>query len=101
VLFAVYSQVLARIRFKSAKGRPRHFASPIHAYTFNPEKQDNLIGRMLAIIASEPAPERPERSASRAKTPRPKSYRQLTKLRHLTGNLSRRGQPKKSGGRNH
>ena len=37
----------------------------------------------LAIIASEPAPERPERSASRAKTPRPKSYRLLTKPRHL------------------
>lgn len=93
----VHSMPLARISFKGSQDTVRHFAAAIHACSSNRKKQDELIAQMLAIIASDPVPERPNRSEPRAKKRRPKNYQLLTKPRHLTGNLPRRNRPKKAG----
>jgi hypothetical protein len=92
----VHLRPLARISFKGSQDTVRHFASAIHACSSNRKKQDELIAQMLAIIASDPVPERPNRSEPRAKKRRPKNYKLLTKPRHLTGNLPRRNRPKKN-----
>jgi hypothetical protein len=95
----VHSRPLARISFKGAQDTVRHFAAAIHACASNRKKQDEWIAQMLAIIASDPVPERPGRGQPRARKRRPKNYQLLTKPRRLTGNLPRRNRPKKSGGR--
>lgn len=95
----IHVQPLARISFKGAQDTARHFASAIHACSSNRKKQDGLIAQMLAVIASDPVPERPGRSEPRARKRRPKNYQLLTKPRHLTGNLPRRNRPKKNASR--
>jgi hypothetical protein len=90
----VHSTPLARISFKGSQDTVRHFAAAIHACSSNRKKQDELIAQMLAIIASDPVPERPNRSEPRAKKRRPKNYKLLTEPRHRTGNLPRRNRPK-------
>ncbi len=92
----VHSRPLARISRKGAEDTVRHFAAAIHACASNRKKQDEWIAQMLAIIASDPMPERPGRSEPRARKRRPKNYQLLTKPRRLTGNLPRRNRPKKS-----
>ena len=96
----LHSRPLERISFKGSQDTLRHFASAIHACSSNRKKQDTLIAQMLAVIASDPVPERPGRSEPRAKKRRPKNYQLLTKPRHQTGNLPRRNRPKKSHIRN-
>ena len=73
---------LSRISFKGTLDTVRHFATAIHAARATPRRQDSLIEQMLAIIASDTVPERPERSEPRAKKRRPKNYHLLTKPRH-------------------
>jgi hypothetical protein len=91
----VHSKPLERISFKGSQDTVRHFATAIHACSSNRKKQDELIAQMLALIASDPVPERPNRSEPRARKRRAKNYQLLTKPRHLVGNLPRRNRPKK------
>lgn len=72
---------LGRISFKGTLDTVRHFAAAIHAARATPRKQDALIEEMLAIIAADCVPERPERSEPRAKKRRAKNYHLLTKPR--------------------
>lgn len=69
---------LGRISFKGALDTVRHFAAAIHAARPRPRKQDALIDEMLAIIARDCVPKRPERSEPRAKKRRAKNYHLLT-----------------------
>jgi len=69
---------LGRISFKGTLDTVRHFATALHAARATPRKQDALIEQMLALIAREPVPQRPERSAPRAKKRRAKNYHLLT-----------------------
>lgn len=73
---------LSRMSFKGALDTSRHFAAAVHAASLTPRKQDALIAQMLAAIASDPVPLRPNRSEPRAKKRRPKNYRLLTQSRH-------------------
>ena len=73
---------LCRMSFKGALDTSRHFAAAVHAASSTPRKQDALIAEMLAAIASDPVPLRPNRSEPRAKKRRPKNYRLLTQSRH-------------------
>ena len=74
---------LARISFKGTLDTVRHFADAIHASTGKPRNQRQLYGEMLAIIAWDTLPSRPDRSEPRARKRRPKPYQLLTKPRHL------------------
>lgn len=86
---------LERISFKGSLDTLRHWSAVIAAAGDTPRKQDQLIDQMLAAIASDLVPERPERSEPRAKKRRPRNYQLLTKPRHEIGNLPRRNRPKK------
>jgi hypothetical protein len=72
---------LGRISFKGTLDTVRHFAAAIHAARTTPRRQDALIDEMLAIIAGDCVPERPDRSEPRAKKRRAKNYHLLTKPR--------------------
>jgi hypothetical protein len=60
----------------------RHFADTIHAATGKPRRQTQLYDELLAIIASDQLPLRPDRNEPRARKRRPKPYQLLTKPRH-------------------
>ena len=87
---------LERISFKGSLDTLRHWSGVIAAAGATPRKQDQLIEQMLATIARDPVPERPERSEPRARKRRPKNYQLLTKPRHQCGNLPRRNRPQKT-----
>ena len=78
----IHHSNLARLSFKGSLDTARHFSSVIHASSSSPSKQESLIAQMLAAIAFDPVPLRPNRSEPRAKKRRPKNYALLTKLRH-------------------
>ena len=73
---------LERISFKGSLDAVRHFADAIHAATGKPRCQRRLYDELLAIIASDPLPARPDRNEPRARKRRPKPYQLLTKPRH-------------------
>ena len=73
---------LGCLSFKGTLDTVRHFADALHAATGAPRRQRQLYEEMLAIIARDPLPWRPERSEPRAKKRRPKPYQLLTKPRH-------------------
>lgn len=73
---------LERISFKGSLDTVRHFADAIHAATGKPRCQSRLYDELLAIIASDPLPARPDRNEPRARKRRPKQYQLLTKPRH-------------------
>ena len=78
---STHATSLGRISFKGALDPVRHFAAAIHAARATPRKQDALIEEMRAMIAADGVPERPGRSAPRAKKRRAKNYHLLTKPR--------------------
>ena len=86
---------LARISFKGSLDTLRHWAPLIDAARKSPRKQRELLLEMLQIIASDPLPERPNRSEPRAKKRRAKNYQLLSKPRKSTGHLPRRNRPSK------
>lgn len=76
-----HSTPLNRISFKGTLDTVRHFSTAIHAAHGTPRKQEALINEMLAIIAADSVPHRPERSEPRAKKRRPKNYQLMTRPR--------------------
>ena len=70
------------ISFKGSLDAVRHFADAIHAATGKPRRQSQLYDELLAIIASDPLPKRPNRNEPRARKRRPKQYQLLNKPRH-------------------
>ena len=81
------------ISFKGALDTLRHWSAVIAAAGESPRKQNQLITEMLAAIARDPVPERPQRSEPRAKKRRAKNYQLLTRPRRQMGNLPRRNRP--------
>lgn len=77
-----YHAELARLSFKGTLDTVRHFAAAVHAARATPRRQQALIDQMLAMIAADTVPERPERSEPRAKKRRAKNYHLLTRPRH-------------------
>ena len=73
---------LERISFKGSLDAVRHFADAIHAAAGSPRRQHQLYDELLAIIASDPLPSRPDRHEPRARKRRPKQYQLLIKPRH-------------------
>jgi hypothetical protein len=85
---------LGRISFKGTLDTVRHFGVAIHAARQTPRRRDELLDEMLAIIAHDPVPERPDRAEPRAKKRRPKNYHLLTKPRHEMLVPSHRNRPR-------
>ncbi len=90
-----HNKPLARISFKGSLDTLRHWAPLLDAARKSQRKQRELLLEMLRIIASDPLPERPNRSEPRAKKRRSKNYQLLTKPRKSIGHLPRRNRPSK------
>jgi hypothetical protein len=90
-----YNKPLARISFKGSLDTLRHWAPVIDAARKSPRKQRQLLLEMLQIIASDPLPQRPNRSEPRAKKRRSKNYQLLTRPRKSIGHLPKRNRPSK------
>lgn len=73
---------LGHLSFKGTLDTVRHFADAVHAATGRQRRQRQLYDELLAIIAKDLLPERPNRNEPRAKKRRPKNYQLLTKPRH-------------------
>lgn len=84
---------LGRLSFKGSLDTVRHFAAAVHAASDTPRRQQALIDQMLALIAGDPVPDRPERSEPRAKKRRAKNYHLLTKPRHQMRIPAHRNRP--------
>jgi hypothetical protein len=87
---------LERMSFKGSLDGLRQWSAVIAAAGATPRKQSQLIEQMLASLARDLVPHRPERSEPRAKKRRAKNYQLLTKPRHEIGNLPRRNRPQTS-----
>jgi hypothetical protein len=87
---------LASISFKGSLDTIRHWAPILAAAHTRPRKQRLLLQEMLHLIASDPVPERPNRSEPRAKKRRSKNYHLLTKPRKTMGHLPKRNRPSKN-----
>ena len=81
---------LGRMSFKGSLDAMRHFADTIHAATGKPRRQTQLYDELLAVIASDMLPLRPDRNEPRARKRRPKPYQLLTKPRHKMRVISHR-----------
>lgn len=86
---------LGRLSFRGSLDALRQWSGVIAAATAHPKRQDALIEELLAVIARDPVPARPNRSEPRARKRRPKNYQLLTRPRRKMGNLPRRNRPPK------
>jgi len=92
----IHHKPLDRISFKGSLDTVRHWAAAIHASANQRSKQAELINRMLALIAGDVVPDRPNRNEPRAKKRRPKNYHLLTKPRASMHIPAHRNRPKKN-----
>jgi hypothetical protein len=87
---------LDRISFKGALDTLRHFGQAIHACSRKDlKKQSELIDQMLARIAKDLVPSRPNRIEPRAIKRRHKNFQLLTKPRHEMNVIPHRQKYKK------
>ena len=93
---SIHHVPLRRISFKGSLDTLRHWVAAIHASRKHPQKQAELVAQMLASLAQDPLPYRPERSEPRAKKRRPKNYQLLTKPIKQMGNLPHRNRSRKA-----
>lgn len=89
----VKHQPLARISFKGTVDTLRQWAPLLAGTARQPAMYHRLFQKLLACIARDLVPLRPERVEPRAKKRRPKNYQLLTKPRHRMGNLPHRNRP--------
>ena len=85
---------LERISFKGTVDSVRQFAVAI-AQARSGKKQNQLMARLLEIIAQDQVPERPGRREPRAVKRRPKPYQKLNRPRHLMKEMQHRSKYRK------
>ena len=85
-----YDADLNRLSFKGCMDAVRQFANAAQGAENKQKTIAAIVDEMLLAIASDPNPERPNRSEPRVRKRRPKSYRLLTKPRRKMGNLPHR-----------
>ena len=85
---------LQSLSFKGTLDTIRAWSPAIHAARHQPERCKELYSKMLAVIAEDLLPFRPDRSEPRAQKRRPKNYHRLTKPRHQMRVPSHRNRPK-------
>ena len=79
---ATYEVDLTRISFKGTADTLRQWAEVLSAAANNKREFARLKAQLLALLAKDLVPFRPERVEPRAKKRRPKNYQLLTKPRH-------------------
>jgi hypothetical protein len=85
-----YQTELHSLSFKGCLDTMRQWADPLHSVRDHPRIQAALFDQMLALIARDTLPYRPNRSEPRAKKRRPKNYQILNKPRRKMGKLPHR-----------
>ena len=89
----LYHTDSARVSFAGACDALRQWLPHLACLAATPALCRALIRDLLAVIAHDRVPLRPNRSEPRAVKRRPKNYHLLTKPRHLMGNLPHRNRP--------
>lgn len=84
-----------RLSFKGTVDSVRQFSMAI-AQARSKKKQQQLLARVLEVIARDQVPDRPGRREPRAVKRRPKPYQLLNRPRHLMQEPSHRGQCRKT-----
>lgn len=85
-----YRAELQSLSFKGCLDTMRQWADPLHSVRNHPRIQAALFDQMLALLARDTLPYRPNRSEPRAKKRRPKNYQLLNKSRRKMGKLPHR-----------
>jgi hypothetical protein len=79
---ALYHVPIERLSFKGTCDTLRQWADAFNIHAGKPRKQSHMLDALLAIIAEDALPHRPNRSEPRVKKRRPKAYQLMTKPRH-------------------
>jgi Transposase DDE domain len=90
----IYDVPMERLSFKSTGDTVRQFSVAI-AQARSRNKQNQLIARLLEIIAQDQVPDRPGRREPRAVKRRPKPYQRLNRPRHRMRELQHRSRYRK------
>jgi len=86
---------LDRLSFKGTVDSVRPFSLAI-AQARSKKKQNQLIVELLAVIARDQVPDRPDRLEPRAVKRRPKPYQLLNRPRHVMKEIAHRSQYRKT-----
>jgi hypothetical protein len=84
-----------RLSFKGTVDSVRQFSVAM-AQARSREKKEQLIARLLEVIAQDQVPERPGRREPRAVKRRPKPYQNLNRPRHLMKEMQHRSKYRKN-----
>ena len=84
-----------RLSFKGTVDSLRQFSAAL-AQARSRKKQNQLIARLLELIAQDKVPERPGRREPRAVKRRPKPYQKLNRPRHLMKEMQHRSKYRKA-----
>ena len=86
---------LERVSFTGTRDAAYHYSQAIAKIPARQQKQRRrLYAQMLATIASDPVPERPNRREPRCQKRRPKAYPFMTRPRHLMQDAPKRSRAK-------
>lgn len=89
-----YDVDLQRLSFKGTVDALRQFSAAL-AQARSRKKKNQLLGRLLELIASDQVPERPGRREPRAVKRRPKPYQKLNRPRHQMKEMQHRSKYRK------
>lgn len=90
-----YKVELHRLSFKGTVDTLRQFSAAI-AQARSRKKKNQLMARLLELIASDQVPERPGRREPRAVKRRPKPFQHLNRPRHLMKEIKHRSKYRKN-----
>jgi len=95
--FALRFVPLERVSFTGTRDAAYHYSQAIARIPASqPKRRRLLYAQMLATIASDLVPERPDRREPRCQKRRPKAYPFMTRPRHLMQDAPKRSRSKKS-----
>jgi hypothetical protein len=92
---ATHHVTLERLSFKGTVDSVRQFSAAV-AQARSRKKKDQLIARLLELIAQDKVPERPGRREPRAVKRRPKPHQKLNRPRHLMKEMQHRSKYRKN-----
>ena len=90
-----YKVEMHRLSFKGTVDTLRQFSAAI-AQARSRRKKNQLMARLLELIASDQVPKRPGRREPRAVKRRPKPYQHLNRPRHLMKEIKHRSKYRKN-----
>jgi hypothetical protein len=91
----IHDADINRLSFKGTVDSVRQFSAGL-AQARSRKKKNELIARLLELIAKDKVPERPGRREPRAVKRRPKPYQKLNRPRHLMKEMQHRSKYRKN-----